>query len=87
MMKNLVMTAAFVLAAPMAVLAEAGPPAGSLSAAQIAQKVEAAGYTNVHDVEYDDDGHWDVEATSSAGTAVDLEVDPATGNVLKEERD
>jgi len=87
MMKDLMMTAALVLAAPIASSADAGPRAGVLPPAEIVHEVEAASYTHVHDLEYDDDGHWAVEATSSAGVAVDLDVDPATGKMLREERD
>jgi hypothetical protein len=37
-----------------------------LTAGQIVQKLEALGYTNIHDIERDDD-EWEVEATSPAG--------------------
>ena len=68
--------------------AQAQSPAAqaTLSPAEIVKKVEAAGYTNVHDLEFDD-GRWEVEATSPAGVAVDLEVDAASGKILHEDRD
>jgi hypothetical protein len=79
--------AALVVAAPLATArAQAGAAPGTLSPAEITRKVEAAGYTNIHDLEYDD-GRWELEATSPAGVPVDLDVDAATGSILNEERD
>ncbi|HYD50280.1 MAG TPA: PepSY domain-containing protein [Terriglobales bacterium] len=72
-----------------ATIASADTAAGnhsSLSPAQIASKLEAAGYTNVHDIEYDGT-HWEAEATSSAGKPVDLEIDGQSGAVTREEAD
>ena len=69
-----------------AALAQSPAAQGTLSPAEIVQKVEAAGYTNVHDLEFDD-GRWEVDATSPAGVAVDLDVDAATGKVLHDDRD
>src|SRR5688572_17604045 len=60
-------------AATTAPAADAGPPAG-LSPAEITRKVEAAGYTNVHELEFDD-GRWELDATSPAGVAVSIDVD------------
>ncbi len=57
-----------------------------MSPAEIVRAVEAAGYTNVRDIEFDD-GRWEMEATSPAGAPVDLEVDAKTGKVLHEEAD
>lgn len=57
-----------------------------LDAKQIIAKLESAGYTRIEDVEKDD-GVWEVDATNSAGQRVELDVDPATGNVLREAPD
>lgn len=62
------------------------PPAGSLSAAEVTSKLTAAGYTNVHDVEFDD-GVWEADATSASGQAVDLVIDAKSGKVLHERPD
>jgi hypothetical protein len=62
------------------------PPADTLSPAEIVRSLESAGYKNVHDVEFDD-GHYDVDAVSPAGVAVDLDVDPLTGKVTHEKPD
>ena len=73
------------LAAGLMVIGAApGLAAGAqLSPDQIKSTLEAAGYTNVHDIEYDD-GRYEAEATSAAGTAVDLDIDPTTGKVTQE---
>jgi hypothetical protein len=62
------------------------PPADKLSPAEIVRSLESAGYKDVHDVEFDD-GHYEADAVSPAGVAVDLDVDPRTGKVMREERD
>jgi hypothetical protein len=62
-----------------AALAQA--PAGQMSGADVMQRVEQAGYTDIRDVEFDD-GFWEVEATSADGSKVELYVDPRSGEVL-----
>ena len=52
----------------------------------VIRSLESAGYTDVHDLEKDD-GIYEAEATNSTGQKVDLDIDPATGNVLREEPD
>ena len=53
-----------------------------LAPQEIARQLETEGYTNVHDVELDD-GVYEADATSQAGVAVDLEIDPLNGRVLR----
>jgi hypothetical protein len=72
--------------ASVAAAAPAAGATGALSPADVVSKVEAAGYENVHDLEFDD-GRWEAEATSAQGTAVDLTIDAATGAVLEEHAD
>lgn len=68
-------------------LAQPDAAAGtSLTAEQVTAKLQAAGYTNVHDVEYDD-GQWEADAVSADGRSVDLEIDPRTGAVTHESAD
>lgn len=57
-----------------------------LGAAQIRHGLQQAGYTRVRDLDYDD-GHWEAEATNAAGQAVELRLDPHTGQVLSERLD
>jgi hypothetical protein len=59
---------------------------GQLSPSEVVQKIEGAGYTKVHDVEFDD-GRWEVEATSPAGVPVDLTIDATSGQIVHEEND
>jgi hypothetical protein len=48
--------------------------------------VTAAGYQNVHDVEFDD-GLWTAEADNGKGDDVKLLVDPDDGSIIGEARD
>jgi hypothetical protein len=78
---TLTATASVAAAAPVAAAAT-----GTLSPAEVVSKVEAAGYKNVHDLEFDD-GRWEAEATSAQGAQVDLAIDASSGAVLEEHAD
>lgn len=78
------------LAGASAVSAETeGPKAANEAAGDVkrlVESIEGLGYRNVHDVEWDD-GYWELEATSPKGLAVDLVVDPRSGEILHEAAD
>lgn len=57
-----------------------------LSEADVRAKLSAAGYANIHDVEFDD-GLWTAEAEDANGRDLKLSLDPATGKVVGTERD
>lgn len=52
----------------------------------IKAKLTAAGYSNVHDVEFDD-GMWKAEADDSQGREVDIYMDPADGRIVHVDND
>ena len=58
----------------------------NLSEADVRAQLAAAGYTNVHDVDYED-GIWNAEADDPAGKDVELKIDPGTGKVIGKEKD
>ena len=58
----------------------------NLSEADVRAKLAAAGYTNVHDVDYED-GIWNAEADDPKGKDVELKIDPRTGKVIGKEKD
>ncbi|MDI9237730.1 PepSY domain-containing protein [Lysobacter sp. LF1] len=58
----------------------------NLSEADVRARLSAAGYTNVHDVDFED-GIWNAEADDPAGKDVELKLDPATGKVIGKEKD
>ena len=58
----------------------------SLSEADVRAKLAAAGYTNVHDLDYED-GIWNAEADDPAGKDMELKIDPDTGEVMGKEKD
>lgn len=57
-----------------------------LNSEEIEAKLAAAGYQNIHDVDFDD-GLWSVDADNARGENVDLLVDPDDGSVVAEELD
>lgn len=58
----------------------------NLSKADVQAKLAAAGYTNIHDVDYDD-GLWKAEADDPAGRDVEVRLDPKTGQIVGKEKD
>jgi uncharacterized membrane protein YkoI len=58
----------------------------NLNEADVRAKLAAAGYTNVHDVDYED-GIWNAEADDPAGKDVEVKIDPKTGEVIGKEKD
>ena len=63
-----------------------GTAAPVLSATQITQLLQQAGYTRIHDLELDD-GVWEADATNAKGFRVELKIHPETGAVLREKLD
>ena len=57
-----------------------------MSEADVRAQLAAAGYVNVHDVDYED-GIWNAEADDPQGKDVELKIDPATGKVIGTEKD
>ena len=58
----------------------------TLSAQDIHARLDSAGYTGVHDIEFDD-GLWTAEAVDADGHEVDLKLDPESGEVISSQRD
>ena len=58
----------------------------SLSAEDIKARLTAAGYSNVHDLDYDD-GVWEADAEREDGKNVNIRVDPKDGRILGVEND
>lgn len=58
-----------------------------LTADRIRAALAQAGYTRIHDLDYDSDGYWEADAVNARGERVELRVDPYTGAVLREQLD
>lgn len=58
----------------------------SLSAEDVKARLTAAGYSNVHDLDYDD-GIWEADAEREDGKNVNVRVDPKDGRILGVEND
>ncbi|MEI2456887.1 PepSY domain-containing protein [Lysobacter firmicutimachus] len=57
-----------------------------LSERDIRASLSAAGYTNIHDVDYED-GLWNAEADDPSGKDVELKINPNNGKVIGAEND
>lgn len=60
---------------------DASPAPASLTKAQVEQQLQAKGYTDVHDLKFDD-GLWEAKATSADGKHVGLKIDPKNAQIL-----
>lgn len=57
-----------------------------LGEADVRAKLAAAGYSDIHDVEFDN-GMWTAEADDANGREMKLTLDPDTGRVVGKDRD
>jgi hypothetical protein len=56
------------------------PPEGSLPASEIVRRVEQRGdFGWLKEIEWDEDGYWDVEYWTRDGRLREIDVDPGTG--------
>lgn len=79
-MPRFVLFAALVFALGLASPALAAPLADAKPLSQILQSLEQQGdVTYFDEVEWDDNGYWEIEYISKAGTKTKLRVDPISG--------
>jgi hypothetical protein len=57
--------------------------AAPLNLVQVEQKLRAAGYTHIHDIERDD-GLWEADVVRADGRFAEVWVDPANGEIFDE---
>ncbi len=57
-----------------------------LTASEITTRLTAAGYSRIHDLEFDD-GYWETDATNAGGERVEIRINPTTGIVVREQLD
>lgn len=82
LLRSLLAAAAMAVALPS--LGLAGPPADALPLSQILAEIEARdSVAHFEEIEWDDDGHWEIEYRRSDGARVEMEVDPVTGAILR----
>lgn len=56
------------------------PPAGSLAASEVLRQVEQRpDFASLHDMEWDDDGYWEIEYVTRDGGKRTVRLDPRTG--------
>ncbi len=61
-------------------------PVATITKDEIIIKLQAAGYTNVHDVDMEG-GVWKAEANDSDGNDVEVKLDPDDGHIIGSEKD
>jgi hypothetical protein len=81
----------FLAAAALAVAAPASaqmlPPEGAIPLSQIVAQVEAMDeVATILEVDWDDDGYWDVEFVDATSRSGKLRIDPVTGEELPRRR-
>lgn len=88
LMMSLALSGAFVLIAASPVAAQTDRYGGQsqMSATELVQHLESQGYTNIHDIEFDD-GLFEVDARDPEGRAVELKIDPTNGSILEVDYD
>lgn len=58
----------------------------NLSEADVKAKLSAQGYTDIHDVSFRN-GIWNAKVKNSAGVALELRIDPSSGDVIGQDED
>lgn len=83
------LTAAALILSPLAAVAQGAPgdtpPADAMPLSEIIAKIETdlgADLGHVDDVQWDDDGYYEVEYRTADNREVEMRVDPATGETL-----
>jgi len=74
------------IVAPAAVMAQDAPPANSMPLSEILAKVEAdlgADLGHIDEVDWDDDGYYQIEYHDANGREVEMRLDPATGEEMR----
>ncbi|MNN14908.1 hypothetical protein D3C81_1279910 [compost metagenome] len=80
-----VIATAALLASGMALADHVG--AGWISIEKAIETARAKGYTQIHKVEADNSGYWEVEGHKADGVNYELRIDGKTGNVLRDQKD
>lgn len=75
---------ALVVACATPLLADKPPPPNALPLSQIVALVERTDSLHwIEEVEWDDDGYWEVEYVTTDGREVEVKIDPVTGATLR----
>ncbi len=72
------------LAAAPAAMADDRPPRGSIPASEILRRVEQLpDFGWLEEMEWDDDGYWEVEYRTRDGREREVKVDPRSGRIIR----
>ncbi|MCC5999560.1 MAG: PepSY domain-containing protein [Pararhodobacter sp.] len=65
-------------------MAQSAPPDGAIPLSQIVSQIEAAeGFRFVDEIEWDDDGYWEIEYVTTDGQEIKVRIDPMTGAIRR----
>jgi hypothetical protein len=65
-------------------LAQSAPPEGALPLSQVIARIEAMdGVRFVDEVDWDDDGYWEIDYVMTDGRKVEARLDPMTGDIRR----
>lgn len=79
------LTAAALALSPTALLAQEAPPADAMALSEIVAGIESdlgADLAYIEDIQWDDDGYYEVEYRTADNREVDMRVDPRTGDAM-----
>jgi hypothetical protein len=75
---------ALTLFAAPALAADRPPPANALPLSQVLQMIEKQGQVAYfEDIEWEDDGYWEIKYAARSGGAMKVKIDPVTGEIKK----
>ncbi|NMG38586.1 PepSY domain-containing protein [Chelativorans sp. ZYF759] len=77
-MRNALIALSALVFLPTAALAQ--PPADAMPLSEILASIESeADFSHFDDVDWDDDGYWEIEYYRADGAKVDVDIDPVSG--------
>jgi hypothetical protein len=77
-MRNALIALSALLLLPAAALAQ--PPADAMPLSQIIASIEGqADFGYIKEVDWDDDGYWEIEYYRADGAKVEVDIDPVSG--------
>lgn len=83
-MRNALIATVFMLSVGLSGPALAAPPSDAMPLSEIIATIESqADFAHVDEIEWDDDGHWDVEYYRTDGSKVSVEIDPVSGQARR----
>jgi hypothetical protein len=81
-MLKILLAAGLLAIAPLAAFADDRPRTNE-ERAQIEEVLRAEGFTSWDEIEWDDDGYWEIEYHRADGASTEVRIDPMTGQPMQ----